>query len=111
MATSFNGIAFGIITSDFRPLPFSQTLFQNPWHVPYSDINGVDLGGKSELRLTATIRVVYGVLTSYRAWLGQTYVLIVDDVNYGPATLLKVENIRYDPHAVYALFDAEFVIS
>jgi hypothetical protein len=112
MTTTFNGIAFGIQTSDFVPYPINQETFSTVHHVPYSDVNVLDYGGKGEKRLTATVRVGYAYISAFTTtWLGQTYALVVNSVSLGSALLIKAQNVRYDPGLHYALIDVEWVLA
>lgn len=94
-ATTFDGLAFGIEPegSGLVPLPERAVVFQSD-HVPHGNINVNQYGGLGPLTFKATLHVAITAEASWRARLGLTKTLIVDDVNYGLLRMTAMTNIR-----------------
>lgn len=108
MATTFGGLAFGIVTTDgFVPLP-ERALVRSVEHVPFSDIDIDESGGRGQQTLRVPVRIAFSALASWRALLGTVATLVIDGTGYGSMRLAALSNIRRTPRSEYVLADAEF---
>lgn len=109
-AYSFAGIPFGPRVSDSVPMITPGELQQTERHVPYSNYNIVHLGGVTSRRYAAQIRLIPANVAAFEALLGSSHPIVVCDINYPAATLLKLGNHTMTPLGEYHFYDAEWTL-
>lgn len=109
----FGSLPFLPRQSDNVPAVDPGDLIFGERHVPYSDINIIDIGGRAPRRYKCTIRVNPDQVTAWEASQGVTASLWVMDQEYTSATLVKLTNHQRTPlnvEPVYHFYDAEWAI-
>lgn len=107
----FAYVPFSPRAADKMPLPSPGELNTSLRHVPYSDANVLDIGGRGPRMYAAEIRVdpFYGA--DIENQLGLTDTLILMGSNFGQATLTKLTGKGIDPvQQKWLWYDAEWVI-
>lgn len=106
----FDFIEFApLIPDGLIPIP-SGAMNSGLRHVPYSDSDILDLGGRSARHYSARIRTTIAGYVSMDAALGETATLILGGISYTNATLIRLENTRQTPGGEWCLSDAEWVL-
>lgn len=107
---SFGAIPFGPRVSDSVPMVSPGEMQQGIRHVPYSNYNILDLGGVTDRRYAAQIRVapanVAAMETAYTN--GASLPLIVNGVTYPAATMTKLTGHTMTPLGQWHFYDAEW---
>jgi hypothetical protein len=107
---AFGATAFHPVAAEFQPLVTAPGLASSVRHVPYSALNVLDLGGKTERRFATKIRVAPGDVAAIELALGATDALTVAGVAWPSATLVKLDGHAMTPRGEWHLYDAEWVV-
>lgn len=109
----FGALAFTPKQSDFVSGVEPGEMQYGERHVPYSNINIIDLGGKTSRRWKATIRVAPTDVVAWESAQGQTAELWVMGTQWHSATLVKMGNHQRTPleaGPIWHFYDAEWVM-
>lgn len=79
-------------------------------HVPWGDVNVLDLGGRSSGHFRARIRMLIAAFVSMYAEVGQVADLILGGITYSDAALINLTNVRMTPGGEYVLADADWAL-
>lgn len=79
-------------------------------HIPWSDSDVLDLGGRSARHYSARIRCTVANYVAMDNLLGTTATLTLGGIEYDSATLVKLNNVAQTPRGEYVEADAEFVL-
>jgi hypothetical protein len=107
---AFGDIDFHPVAVEFQPMVSAPGLASSVRHVPYSNLNILDSGGKLERRFATRIRVAPGDIGIIEAALDTTDTLTVAGVTWPSATLLKLDGHTMTPGGEWHFYDAEWVV-
>jgi hypothetical protein len=107
---AFGALTFHPAAVEAQPMVGAPGLASSVRHVPYSDLQILDLGGRTERRYAAKIRVVPGDVETIEAMLGATFSLTVAGVLWPSATLIKLDGHTMTPRGEFHQYDAEWIV-
>lgn len=106
----FGAIEFSTLIPDgMIPIPSGEVNY-GLRHIPYSDTDVLDLGGRSARHYSARIRCTIANYVAIENQVGTTTTLILGGIEYDSATLVKLNNVAQTPRGEYVEADAEFVL-
>lgn len=79
-------------------------------HVPWGDVNVLDLGGRNSRHYRKRIRMTVANFVSIDAAVGQVADLILGGITYTDAALISLTNIQQTPRGEYVEADADWVL-
>jgi hypothetical protein len=106
----FGATPFHPAVAEAQPMVTAPGLASSVRHVPYSNLNILDLGGKTERRYAVKIQVEPEDVATIEAALGTTDTLTVAGVVWPSATLIKLDGHTMTPRGEYHHYDAEWVV-
>jgi hypothetical protein len=107
---SFGAIAFHPLAQDWMPLVSPPKLAYSVRHIPYSDFQVLDQGGKTERRYKHAVLVAGGDVGAWEAMLGTTDVLTVAGVEWPSATLVDLGEHTMTPYGDRHQYQPEWVV-
>lgn len=96
--------------ADEQPMVSAPETILSERHVPYSDLNILDIGGKSFRRWAVKLRVAPDDITALEALLLVSAELTVAGVTWPRATLTSLTNHTMTPMAEWHQYDATWVV-
>lgn len=107
----FGGIVIKPRFEEFMPQVFPAENLYSLRHIPYSDANVLDLGGKGVRKYgPIDIRIDPDDASALEALSQQTDELIVAGITYPTAILISLTNKRMTPRNEWIYYTAEWVI-
>lgn len=106
----FGRVSFGPMISDWVPQVDPGELFSSERHVPYSDYNVIDVGGRGPKKWKARVRIRPDDVQWIEPLLGKTAALTVNGVTYAKALMTALSNHQVSPLGEWHAYDAEFTI-
>jgi len=111
MAYSFMTIPFGPRAEDLIPRPDPPETVYGIRHVPYSDTNILDIGGKGPRRFKTDIRLLPENVAAFENTLLETGPLVLNEVTWTTATLVSLTGHTMTPRGEYHFFSAEWIVA
>jgi hypothetical protein len=93
---NFAGVSFGPFIQDWVPRT-NRTMNVSLRHIPYSDVNILDLGGRNPNTFSAVVIVEDADHVAFQALLGVTASLMLNGNTHPSATLTKLESHEMTP--------------
>jgi hypothetical protein len=107
---SFNGVPFGPRSEEKQPKVSAPTPYSGLRHVPYSNFDVLDKGGKGSRTYAAEIKLLPENVAAFEDMLLEDGPLVVWGATWPTATLIELEGHGATPRGEYEWYNAKWVV-